>query len=94
MIDSKWRVPRAQHRPTHLATICNLLLAPASEQTISFAAHWTAANNNYNTIKKTKIVRYKFAHMYSMIGVYVGALLIAGAFTLMPGRFFHEILFG
>jgi uncharacterized membrane protein len=29
-----------------------------------------------------------------MIGVYVGALLTAGAFTLMPGRFFHEILFG
>ena len=44
--------------------------------------------------KNTKIERYKFAHMYSMIGVYVGALLIAGAFTLMPGRFFHEILFG
>ena len=49
---------------------------------------------NIKKFKKTKIVRYKFAHMYSMIGVYVGALLIAGAFTLMPGRFFHEILFG
>ncbi len=44
--------------------------------------------------KKTKIERYKYSHMYSMIGVYVGALLIAGAFTLMPGRFFHHILFG
>ena len=32
--------------PTHLATICNLLLAPASEQTISFAPHWTSASNN------------------------------------------------
>ena len=49
---------------------------------------------NIKKFKKTKIERYKFAHMYSMIGVYVGALLIAGAFTLAPGRFFHEILFG
>jgi uncharacterized membrane protein len=49
---------------------------------------------NIKKFKKTKIERYKFAHMYSMIGVYVGALLVAGAFTLMPGRFFHEILFG
>ena len=48
---------------------------------------------NIKKFKNTKIERYKFAHMYSMIGVYVGALLIAGAFTLMPGRFFHEILF-
>ena len=49
---------------------------------------------NIKKYKKTKIERYKYSHMYSMIGVYVGALLIAGAFTLMPGRFFHEILFG
>ena len=49
---------------------------------------------NIKKFKTTKIKRYKFAHMYSMIGVYFGALLIAGAFTLMPGRFFHEILFG
>ena len=32
--------------------------------------------------------------MRSMIGVYIGALLIAGAFILMPGRFFNEIIFG
>ena len=44
--------------------------------------------------KKTKIERYKIKHMHSMIGVYIGALLIAGAFTLMPGRLFHEIIFG
>jgi len=49
---------------------------------------------NIKKFKKTKIERYKFAHMYLMIGAYVGALLIAGAFTMMPGRFFHEILFG
>ena len=44
--------------------------------------------------KKTRIERYKLAHMYSMIGVYVGALLVAGAFTLSPDRFFHRIIFG
>ena len=49
---------------------------------------------NIKKYKKTKIERYKYSHMYSMIGVYVGALLIAGAFTLMPGRLFHHILFG
>lgn len=49
---------------------------------------------NIKKFKRTKIQRYKYAHMYSMISAYVGALLIAGAFTLMPGRFFHEIIFG
>ena len=49
---------------------------------------------NIKRFKKTKIERYKFAHMRSMIGVYIGALLIAGVFTLMPGRFFNEIIFG
>jgi uncharacterized membrane protein len=28
-----------------------------------------------------------------MIGTYIGALLVAGAFTLTPGRIFHEIIF-
>ena len=48
---------------------------------------------NIRKFKKTKIERYKIAHMRSMIGVYIGALLIAGAFTLMPGRFFYELIF-
>ena len=48
---------------------------------------------NIKKFKKTKIESYKIKHMHSMIGVYIGALLIAGAFTLMPGRFFHEIIF-
>jgi len=29
-----------------------------------------------------------------MIGLYVGALLIAGAFTFLPGRLMHQIFFG
>ena len=44
--------------------------------------------------KKTRIQKYKRSHKFSMIGVYVGALLIAGGFTLMPGRFFHTLLLG
>ena len=43
--------------------------------------------------KKTALQKYKYIHMSSMIGVYVGALILAGAFTLMPGRLFYEILF-
>jgi len=44
--------------------------------------------------KVTRLQKYRYAHMYSMIGVYVGALLIAGAFTLLPGRFLHGVVFG
>ena len=44
--------------------------------------------------KKTILLKYKRAHMSSMTSVYVGALILAGAFTLMPGRLFYEILFG
>ena len=49
---------------------------------------------NIRKFKQTKIPKYKRAHIYSMIGVYIGALVIAGVFTLMPGRFFYSILFG
>jgi len=43
--------------------------------------------------KKTKLEKHKIAHMRTMRGAYCGALLVAGAFTLMPGRMFHEIIF-
>ena len=49
---------------------------------------------NIRQFKKTRLEKHKNAHIRSMIGVYVGALLVAGAFTLMPGRMFHEIIFG
>ena len=29
-----------------------------------------------------------------MIGVYVGGILVAGLFTLAPGRYLHQLLFG
>jgi uncharacterized membrane protein len=34
------------------------------------------------------------AHRASMIGLYVGGILIAGSFALMPGRLLHQWLFG
>lgn len=33
-------------------------------------------------------------HRKHMLGLYIGALLIAGAFALMPGRRLHHWLFG
>ena len=34
------------------------------------------------------------AHQRSMVGVYIGGLLIAGAFTFVPGRLMYRIFFG
>ena len=33
-------------------------------------------------------------HKRKMVGLYVGALLVAGVFTLSPGRLIHTWLFG
>ncbi len=33
-------------------------------------------------------------HRYAMISLYVGGILIAGAFAFSPGRMLHEWLFG
>jgi uncharacterized membrane protein len=34
------------------------------------------------------------AHRKSMLGVYIGGILIAGSFTLLPGRIMHTVFFG
>ncbi len=34
------------------------------------------------------------AHKGNMIGVYVGGILVAGLFTLTPGRYLHQLIFG
>jgi uncharacterized membrane protein len=34
------------------------------------------------------------AHRITMISIYAGALLLAGLFTLVPGRLMHGVLFG
>ena len=33
-------------------------------------------------------------HRRAMTGLFVGALVIAGAFTLLPGRIMHSVVFG
>jgi uncharacterized membrane protein len=33
-------------------------------------------------------------HGWSMIGIFFGALVIAGAFTFVPGRIMHAVAFG
>jgi uncharacterized membrane protein len=74
-------------------------IKPGQYSIIHLLIPWTLGSLSYSIwnirrFKKTKIERYKYAHMYSMIGLYVGALLVAGLFTLSPGRFFHQIIFG
>lgn len=44
----------------------------------------------YTAIKKGNIK----AHKRKMILLYFGALIIAGAFTFMPGRYLHSVFFG
>ena len=34
------------------------------------------------------------SHRNAMIGIFAGALLIAGAFTFLPGRIMHAVVFG
>lgn len=33
-------------------------------------------------------------HRWAMIGIFAGALVIAGLFTFVPGRIMHAVLFG
>jgi len=33
-------------------------------------------------------------HQRTMLGLFFGALVIAGAFTLVPGRLMHKVVFG
>ena len=44
----------------------------------------------YRAIRRGNVAR----HQRMMIGLYIGALLIAGGFTLVPGRFMHALVFG
>lgn len=46
--------------------------------------------NAYLAIQKGDVK----THVRSMVGLYIGGLLIAGGFTLMPGRMINVWLFG
>ena len=50
---------------------------------------WTVPTA-YIAIRKRNIK----AHKRKMILLYVGAILIAGGFTLVPGRYLHGVIFG
>ena len=74
-------------------------IIPGQFSLIHLLIPWTIASLIYSIwsirkFKETKLTKHKYGHMFSMIGVYIGALIVAGAFTLMPGRFFHTIFFG
>ncbi len=34
------------------------------------------------------------AHKFTMLGIFLGALLIAGLFTFVPGRIMYKVVFG
>lgn len=55
----------------------------------SFLTIWTVPTA-YTAIKKGKIK----SHQRKMVLLYIGAIGIAGGFTLAPGRYLHELFFG
>ncbi len=55
----------------------------------SFLTLWTVPTA-YTAIRKGNLK----AHKRKMILLYFGAIVIAGGFTLAPGRYLHELFFG
>jgi uncharacterized membrane protein len=55
----------------------------------SLLALWSVPSA-YIAAKKHDVKR----HRNAMIGLYVGGILIAGGFTLVPGRYLHTVIFG
>ncbi len=55
----------------------------------SFLTLWTVPTA-YTAIRKGNIK----AHQRKMVLLYIGAIMIAGGFTLAPGRYLHELFFG
>lgn len=55
----------------------------------SFLTLWTVPTA-YLAIKKGDVK----SHKRKMILLYFGAIIIAGAFTFMPGRYLHNLFFG
>ncbi len=55
---------------------------------LSFLTIWTVPTA-YAAIRKGNVK----SHKRKMIILYFGAIIIAGAFTLMPGRYLNDLLF-
>lgn len=68
-----------QVNPPHLSWIH--LFVPLTYGSVAIAL-WAVRHGNIE------------GHRRAMVGLYVGGLLIAGAFTLAPGRLLHRILLG
>jgi len=72
---------------------------PGSYSLIHLLIPWTIFSIIFGiyAIKKFNVTKNKVwrnLHQWTMIGLFFGALVIAGAFTLMPGRMLNEIMFG
>ncbi|MDC0891458.1 DUF2306 domain-containing protein [Gammaproteobacteria bacterium] len=72
---------------------------PGSYSLIHLLIPWTIFSIIFGiyAIKKFKVTKnkvWRHLHQWTMIGLFFGALVIAGAFTLMPGRMLNEIIFG
>jgi uncharacterized membrane protein len=55
----------------------------------SFLTLWSVPTA-YIAIKKGQVKKHKI----KMILLYIGALMIAGGFTFVPGRYMYEVFFG
>ncbi|MFT6095995.1 MAG: putative membrane protein [Nonlabens sp.] len=55
----------------------------------SFLTLWSVPTA-YIAIRKGQVKKHKI----KMILLYIGALMIAGGFTFMPGRYMYEVFFG
>lgn len=56
---------------------------------LSVLALWTVPSA-YLSIKRGNVE----SHKRKMLALYFGAILVAGGFTLMPGRYLHGVFFG
>lgn len=83
-----------------LFTACVTLFMPAQVgpqflnhfgwiHSFSFLTIYTVPSS-YLAIRKGNVKRHK----WGMIQLYFGAILIAGGFTFVPGRYLHDFFFG
>ncbi|MEQ1899989.1 MAG: DUF2306 domain-containing protein [Devosia sp.] len=66
------------------------LIGPFSPIHIFVALTYVGIFQAVREIRRGNVV----AHQAAMQSIYLGALLLTGAFTLLPGRRMHEMLFG
>lgn len=76
-------------------TLAPLLAAPSVIQVHAFAAMAAFPLGLLQFAAPKAAHRHDVAqHRRVMIGIFIGALVIAGAFTLLPGRIMSRVVFG